>query len=150
MDNEGSGNASLATSDVVEEDAVIKVDVVMAEEAGVELDAPSKYFDSLAIGAMKSGSHGCEWRNSDFCSSAVNFKSVTNVAMSVHDEHFDVDNIEPSTIYTSTEDFERVNSLPELEQEYIIAERMKFLRNEHLMSKVLQDIHDSTEVDPVL
>jgi hypothetical protein len=43
-----------------------------------------------------------------------------------------------------------VNSLPELEQEYIIVERMEFLRNEHLMSKVLQDIHDSTEVDPVL
>jgi hypothetical protein len=137
MDNEESGNASLASSDVVEEDTVIKVDVVMAEEAGVELDAPSNNFDSLAIRAMKSGSHGFEWSNSDFCSSAVNLKSVTIFAMFVHDEHFDVDNIDPSTIYKSTEDFEKVNSLPELEQEYIIVERMEFLRNEHLMSKVL-------------
>jgi len=62
---------------------------------------------------------------------------VTIFAMFVHDEHFDVGNIDPPTIYKSTEDFEKVNSLPELEQEYIIVERMEFLRNEHLMSKVL-------------
>ena len=70
--------------------------------------------------------------------------------MFVHDEHFDVDNIDPSTIYKSTEDFEKVNSLPELEQEYIIVERMEFLQNEHLMSKALRGICDSTEDNPVL
>jgi hypothetical protein len=84
MDNEEGGNDSLASSVVVKEDAV------------VDEDAPSNYFDSLAIDTMNSGSHGFEWSNSDFCSSAVNLKSVTNVAMSVHDEHFDVDNIDPS------------------------------------------------------
>ncbi len=43
-----------------------------------------------------------------------------------------------------------MNSLPELEQEYIIVERMEFLQNEHLMSKALRGICDSTEDNPVL
>jgi len=65
-------------------------------------DASLTDFDSLEIGAMNLGSHGFEWHNSDFCSSAVNLKSVTNSTMSVHDDFFDVDTIDLLTGQQST------------------------------------------------
>jgi hypothetical protein len=84
MDNKEGGKDALASHDVHVE------------------DVPLTDFDSLATDATNLSSHGFEWRNSDFCSSAVNLKSVTNTTMSVHDEYFDVDNIDPASVLWAT------------------------------------------------
>ncbi len=64
-----------------------------------------------------------------FAAVHLNLSSVNNAAISVHDEHFDVDNIDPASVFVGADDYEKLYSLSELVCKYIIVERMEFLQN---------------------
>jgi hypothetical protein len=70
----------------------------------------------------------------------------TNLSDGVESLLFDVDQVDPSMLYTSEEDKLWLASLPELQREQVIAERLEKLKQAKDMSTALAVAHRRSSV----
>jgi hypothetical protein len=98
-----------------------------------------------SVAEMESGDYAyheafeSEWSNHTFMSSSFQLKSKRNSELSVDDDSFDVDNIQPASLFLGEEDKKWLCSLSELERETILAKRVEMLCSEHLMRNALRN-----------
>jgi hypothetical protein len=106
----------------------------ISEDDAINVAAFGPFGTFLGDG-MQFGSGGAEFSNSSFSSALLNFNPWRSHGADLVDTAFDVDNVDPNSVYVGDEDYAVLQSMPELQREFVIGERMEALRDEALMYK---------------
>jgi len=78
----------------------------------------------------------------------IQLKSHKQDSMSLNADTFDVDDVDPSSIFTDADEYYHLQTLTEFERKSIIADRMEQIWNHHLMMKAMKLSGKESKEDP--